>query len=124
MHFRRFLLLEVVFLLFSSIIFTSKAESNHISADNIGRTVRGTDSSTEEERGLWTELKSGVKTAWWSRTGKSDAYVRSKLKLTGLDDAAMKDSKNYHTYQVYLYKLEGPKLDKWVYENMDTPSKI
>eukprot|EP00644_Phytophthora_capsici_P000574 jgi/Phyca11/21370/fgenesh1_pg.PHYCAscaffold_93_\ len=124
MNFKRFLLLEAVLFLFNSIIFTSDADLNHISADNNGKTLRGTDLSTEEERGLWTELKSGVKTAWWSRTGKSDAYVKAKLKLTGLDDAAMKSNKNYHTYQVYLYKAEGLKLDKWVYENMDTPSKV
>ncbi|KAG1696723.1 hypothetical protein DVH05_017945 [Phytophthora capsici] len=76
MNRKRFLLLEVVLLLFSCIIFTSDADPNHISADNNGKILRGTDLSTEEERGLWTELKSGVKTAWWSRSGKSDAYVK------------------------------------------------
>lgn len=104
MNCKRFLLLEAVLLLFSCIIFTFDADLNHISADNNGKTLRGTDLSTEEERGLWTELKSGVKTAWWSRTGKSDACVKAKLKLTGLDDATMKSNKNYHSYQVYLYK--------------------
>ncbi|KAL3659384.1 hypothetical protein V7S43_015655 [Phytophthora oleae] len=127
MQFSRCLLAEVFLLLFSSIICASKADSNHISAPDTyvhGRLLRGADSSTEEDRGLWTELKSGVKTAWWSRREKSAAYVKAKLKLTGLDDAAMKASKNYHTYQVYLYKVEGLKLDKWVYGNMDTSSKV
>lgn len=65
------------------------------------------------ERGLWSYAKA----LWWAETGASDGYVRKALKLTNLDEAAVKSNK-YYAY--YVDKTEWYKIIKWLQKDVST----
>lgn len=62
-------------------------------------------------------LWSYAKALWWAETGASDGYVRKALKLTNLDEAAVKSNK-YYAY--YVDKTEWYKIIKWLQKDVST----
>ncbi|OWZ15357.1 RxLR effector protein [Phytophthora megakarya] len=72
--------------------------------------VKSTDA---EERGIWSNIKSWFKSTYWAYSGTTKAQVEEKLGFKGLSEAKRKASPKYKTYEQYLYKIEGFKLDDW-----------
>ncbi|KAK1943676.1 hypothetical protein P3T76_005072 [Phytophthora citrophthora] len=79
-----------------------------------GRSLRGNhkaDGINPEERGFTIPTK--VKLFWWREfKNKPNSYVKTKLGLDNLDDAALKKNKNYPLYLDYVDTREKNELWK------------
>ncbi|OWZ07087.1 hypothetical protein PHMEG_00020568 [Phytophthora megakarya] len=124
----RFHQILVVFILATIGTTVSVDSAHHTTAANSysnvhhNRILRTEVKSTDrEERGILSNIKSWFKTMYWAYSGLTQAQVEAKLGLTGLTEAQMKISPNYRTYEKFLYKLEGFKLDDLIFMRYFSP---
>ncbi|OWZ19293.1 RxLR effector protein [Phytophthora megakarya] len=72
-----------------------------------------------EEKGLWTWIKVNT----WLDLGLDEAYALKKLKLSDLDDEAMKLDKNYKYYKYFSRKFWDYKISSWLRKDI-TPWNV
>ncbi|KAF4147618.1 hypothetical protein GN958_ATG03191 [Phytophthora infestans] len=114
-------------------VFMTAAESGRLNTPHYyERLLRGTnkaetDPFDTEERGVFSSIKSmgtsikkWAKTKYWAETGKSDDYVKQKLGLRDVPEAALKSSPKYKVYQQFLHKQEGVQMDDKIRSGMQT----
>ncbi|KAJ8531912.1 hypothetical protein ON010_g14050 [Phytophthora cinnamomi] len=71
-------------------------------------------SPDNEDRGLFTSFKVNK----LAKSGKSDDFVKQKLKLDGLSDEALVASPQFKYYMKFWLKTEKERLKKWLEDGL------
>ncbi|KAL3656227.1 hypothetical protein V7S43_018952 [Phytophthora oleae] len=115
----------------------SSVDQNQVKTGRSLRVVSKSDKASKKEDSTDTEERGGgissiktkisekipmkVKLAWWREfKNKPNSYVKTKLGLDNLDDAALKKNKNYALYLAYVDTREANQLWKMASRSYST----